>query len=344
MRPLFASIVTKTVCLWFVATSCEQESLVVYCSLDEPYSGPILAAFERETGIRVQARYDTEVDKTVGLTHRLIEERRRPRADVFWNSEVVQTIRLGRNDALAPYLSPARIEIPESFHGREELWTGFAARVRVLIYNTEVVPEEEAPSSISDLASTRWRGRATMARPFAGTTSTHSGALWARLGPARAKAFFRGLKENDVHLAHGNAHVRDLVVRGAFAIGVTDTDDAHEAVRRGDPVRIVFPDQEVGFPGLTEPLGAFFIPNTVALVKGGPNPERARRFIDYLLSERVETALSRSGSAQIPVRTSLEAPERLGVPKDLHVMAVSYEDAELALSEAEPFLRELFLE
>ena len=343
MRLLSASVVTATACLWLVAASCEQEGIVVYCSLDEPYSGPILAAFERDTGIRVQTRYDTEADKTVGLAYRLIEERRRPRADVFWNSEVVQTIRLARKDALSPYVSSARKEIPPSFHGRDELWTGFAARVRVLIYNTDLVSDVEAPRSIADLASPRWRGQATMARPFAGTTSTHAGALWARLGAARAKTFFRGLKENDVHLAHGNAHVRDLVVRGAFAIGVTDTDDAHEAIRRGDPIRIVFPDQEAEFPGLAESLGAFFIPNTVALVAGGPNPERARKLIDYLLSEKVETDLSKSGSAQIPVRTTLDAPEGLGVPKDLHVMAVNYEDAERALADAEPFLRELFL-
>jgi iron(III) transport system substrate-binding protein len=60
--------------------------VVVYCSLDRPHSKPILDLFEKETGIRVKALYDTEASKTVGLVNRLIEESRHPQADVFWNS------------------------------------------------------------------------------------------------------------------------------------------------------------------------------------------------------------------------------------------------------------------
>ena len=330
----------------FGMSGCNGEStpiVVVYSSLDEPYSKPILAAFEKETGIRVATKFDTEAVKTAGLAHTLIEERRNPRADVFWNSEVVWTVRLARRGVLTPYHSPNAAGIPPAFHGRERLWTGFAARVRVLIYNTRLVAEGDAPTSIADLASPRWRGKATMALPFAGTTSTHAGALWARLGANAARDLFERLAANDVRMAGGNAHVRDLVVSGAFHIGLTDTDDAHEAIRRGEPIRMVFPDQKAPFPGLGEPLGAFFIPNTVALIAGGPNPDTGKQLVDFLLSAAVEARLSRSGSAQIPVRPSLEPPESLGVPADLRFMEIDYEAAERALEEAEPFLKELFL-
>jgi len=318
-------------------------TVVVYSSVDEPYSRPILEAFAAQTGIRVLMRFDTEADKTVGLTHRLIEESRNPRADVFWNSEVIQTVRLARRGVLAPHRSSPLADRADEFQGERGLWTGLAGRLRVLIYNTDLVADAEAPRSIADLAAGRFRGKATMARPFAGTTATHAAALWARLGGDAARAFFRRLRENDVHLASGNAHVRDLVASGAFAIGLTDTDDAHEGRRRGVPIQIVFPDQEVGFPGVPEPLGSFFIPNTVALVAGGPNPAAGAKLIEYLLSAEVEARLSRCGSVQIPVRATLDPPTGLGVPAGLEVMHVSYAVAERALEEATPFLKELFL-
>lgn len=318
--------------------------VVVYSSVDEPYSRPILRTFEKMTGIEVLARYDTEMDKTAGLSDRLFRERSRPNADVFWNSEVLYTVRLVEKGIFTPYISPVASEIPLEFHSRVQQWTGIATRARVLIYNTNLVNENVAPKSIADLASSRWKGKVTMALPLAGTTSTHAGALWARLGETGAVDFFKSLKNNGVRIANGNAHVRDLVVSGIVAIGITDTDDAHEAIQRNAPIRMVFPDQEVGFPGLKEPLGAFFIPNTVALVKGGPNPTNGKKLVDYLLSAEVEMLLRESGSAQIPVRPHLSAPEKLKVPAKVRLMEVSYEDAARGMTEAKSFLKKLFLQ
>ncbi len=71
--------------------------------------------------------------------------------------------------------------------------------------------------------------------------------------------------------------------------GLVDTDDAAVALKRGDPVAIVFPDQEQGG------LGALSIPNTVALVKGSPHPAEGKRLVDFLLSESVEQRLRDEG-------------------------------------------------
>ena len=136
--------------------------------------------------------------------------------------------------------------------------------------------------------------------------------------------------------------MRDLVVSGNVAIGITDTDDAHAAIRNGAPIRLVFPDQRSPFPG-DEPLGAFFIPNTVALVRGGPHPEAGKKLVNYLLSAEVEGRLVASGFAQVPVRPSLDVPGALEAPADLRLMEIRYEEAERGLEEARPFLRRLFL-
>jgi iron(III) transport system substrate-binding protein len=321
----------------------DPNSVVVYSSLDEHYSRPVLKEFERRTGIKVLDRYDTEADKTTGLYLRLLAEKPRPRADVFWNSEVLRTVLLAREGALAPYAPPQAAGIPEAFRDPTGLWTGFAARARIIVYNTDLVRADGAPRSIAALADPRFRGRAAIALPLFGTTAAHAGALRAVLGKEAMEGLFRSWKENGVRVASGNAQVRDLVVSGDAAIGLTDTDDAHEAVLAGKPVAIAFPDQEGNFPGLGRPLGTFLIPNTVGLVAGGPHPDPGRRLIDYLLSPEVEETLARSGSAQIPLRPDAAPPPGLGVPKDLREMEVDFAAAARGLEEEEPFLKDLFV-
>ena len=62
------------------------KKIVVYTSVDQVFSEPILKLFENETGIRVMPVYDVEAAKTTGLVNRLITEKNHPQADVFWNA------------------------------------------------------------------------------------------------------------------------------------------------------------------------------------------------------------------------------------------------------------------
>lgn len=278
------------------------QRVVVYTALDEMFSRPILDRFEADTGVRVQAVYDTEAAKTTGLVTRLIAEASRPRADVFWNNEVVQTILLKNKGVLDPYVSPSAAAIPDAFKDPEGYWCGLAARGRVIIYNTNLVAEP--PTSIRDLADPRWRGKAAIARPLFGTTATHASVLFTLWGEDPAKEYFRGLMANDVAVLAGNATVRDLVAMGEYEVGLTDTDDAHGAVADGRPAKWLFPDQD-------NELGALVIPNSVALIRGAPNPEAGKRLIDYLLSPEVERALAESRSIQIPLNPEVEAPDHV---------------------------------
>lgn len=222
--------------------SAPQNRVVVYTALDEMYAEPVLQLFEERTGIEAVPVYDTEAAKTTGLVNRLMAERDRPRADVFWNNEVAQTIRLTQDGALAAYDSPGRAGIPEKFKDAEGYWTGFAARARVIIYNTELV--EDPPVSVRDLLDPKWKGQAAIAKPLFGTTATHAAAWFALWGDGDTKAFFEGIKANEIAVLAGNSTVRDLVARGEFAWGLTDTDDANGGVLDGFPVTWLFPDQD----------------------------------------------------------------------------------------------------
>ncbi|MHC4068613.1 MAG: type 2 periplasmic-binding domain-containing protein [Planctomycetota bacterium] len=107
-----------------------RQEVVIYTSLDKVFSQPILDEFEKLTGIRVLAVYDSEATKTTGLVNRLIAEKNSPRADVFWNSETGRTIVLKQKGVLAKYISPSASDIPAQFRDPDGCWTGFAARCR----------------------------------------------------------------------------------------------------------------------------------------------------------------------------------------------------------------------
>jgi len=275
----------------------ERQSVVVYTSVDQVYSEPVLRQFEQRTGIRVLAVYDVEAAKTTGLVNRLIAERRRPQADVFWSGEFVQTIQLKERGTLAAYRSPAASDIPPEFRDETGYWTGFAGRARVFLVNTKRVPAGAEPRSLFDLVNTAIPpGEIGLALPLFGTSATQAAALYATKGATFARTFFETLRRRGVRIVDGNATVRDMVADGRLILGVTDTDDACGAVERGAPVRVIVPDQEPGG------FGTLVVPSTVALVAGTPHEIPAKALIDFLVAAETEQLLVDAGWSHVPVR------------------------------------------
>lgn len=316
----------------------DPNSVVVYTALDRQFSEPILKRFEAQTGIRVLVKYDTEATKTVGLVNTIRSEKARPRCDVFWNNEVVNTIRLKKENLLEPYLSPAAKRFPAAFRDKDDNWCGFAARARVLIVNTNLIGGEALPDSILAMADPMWRGRCGMAKPLFGTTVTHVACLFSFWGPEKASEFFKSLADNDVRIESGNRMVAQSVAEGRLVFGLTDTDDAIAELDAGRPVAIVFPDQG------TNGIGSLLIPNTLSLIRNSPRPESARKLIDFLLSPEVEADLAQSHSAQIPLNPDVTAKSRVVVPEPMKAMAVDFANAAAQFEFASDCMKSLFLD
>jgi iron(III) transport system substrate-binding protein len=311
--------------------------VVLYCALDREFAADVLEDFTRETGLEVLPRYDTEANKSVSLVEDLVREAGRPRCDVHWNNEILGTIRLQKQGVLAPYDSPSAAPYPAAYKAKDHTWHAFAARARVLIVNTRLVPQDERPRSLLDLIGPRWRGRVALAKPQFGTSATQAACLFQVWGGAKARAWYRGLRDNGVHLVAGNKQVAEGVGQGRFAAGITDTDDAIAEVEAGNPVVIVYPDRDAR-PG--SPLGTLFIPNTVAVIRDCPNPAGARRLVDYLLRPEVEIKLARSASRQIPLNPAVKAPlpSQIETPHTVHAMPVDFAQAAERWDEAQDFL------
>ena len=290
--------------------------VTAYVSTDRVFSEPILKGFEEKTGIKVNAVYDTEETKSTGLANRLLAERNNPQADVFWSNEPVRTLVLKQRGVLTPYTSPNAEGIPVTFKDVMGYWTGFSARIRVIVYNTKLVKPEEAPRSIFDLTDPKWKDQIAIADPRFGSTSFHAAALYAELGDEKADEFFRKLKANGVKIVPGNSVVRDLVVKGEVKMGLTDTDDVNVALEDNQPVAMVLPDGEG--------MGAPLMPNMVSLIGGAPHAEAGKKLIDYLLSPEVEKLLAESEAVQIPLHNGVEGPKNIPPIASFKPMTLDY--------------------
>jgi iron(III) transport system substrate-binding protein len=295
-----------------------REQLVVYCAHDAVFAQAVLRDFQKQTGIEVVAKFDTEATKSLGLVEQIIRDGARPRCDVFWNNELLGTQALAERGLLESYKGAGWQRMPERWRGDGGEWAGFGGRLRMVIWNTNarfanprpwrfpvlateqvpvtderggptgktVLPDLLLPSADDDLS------RLAIAKPIFGTTLTHYAVLWDFMGAERLKRWHRESRSRGLREVSGNAATRDLVAAGTCDAGWTDTDDFFTAKNAGASVEAM--------PFETA-RGPICIPNTVAIIRGTSRMDHARRFADYLLSARTEVALAHSMSRQIPL-------------------------------------------
>jgi iron(III) transport system substrate-binding protein len=332
--PLSCALLTGVL----LAACGRSPELVVYCSLDQEFADELLKRFERESGLRMRVEYDTEANKNVGLASRIREERARTRCDVFWSNEFAQMVSLANDGLLASYDSPSAADVPAAFRDAQHRWTGFAARARVFIVNTELADPAEI-RSMWDLFDPRWNGKVAMARPLAGTTTTHMAALFEVLGETEGRRYVETAaqlaREGKLALATGNAHVMRLVREGTCAFGWTDTDDFNVAREAGHPVAAVYPD--------ADGVGTLFIPNTIGILADAPHAEAARRFVDWALRPEIEAELAASRSAQVPVRPAVPRPAHVADATGFRAMDVDFATVGAKIERRMAEFQELFL-
>src|SRR5438876_678221 len=273
--------------VWLVAagvaligcSAIRKNTVTVYVSEDQVFSEPILKDFERDTGIRVNAVFDTEEAKSTGVMNRLLAEKNNPQADVYWANEPVRADVLRQQEISARYKPAAAAEIPDRFKDPQGYWTGFSARARVMVVNKAA---SSKPTGVLAYVDPKTKGKGVIANPLFGTTTAEMAALFSLWGEEKGKQFLAGLKANRVKLAGSNGESADFVGSGEFEFALVDSDDAVDRLRHGKPLEIVYPDQGQG------EVGVLILPNAVALIHGGPHPENGKKLIEYLVSKETE--------------------------------------------------------
>lgn len=312
---IFVALLIALLCAGCIAK--KENEVIVFAALDREFSEPVLDDLAAELNLTILPKYDVESNKTVGLANSILSQGERPNCDIFWNNEILHTMRLQQAGVLEAWTCEAAKRYPEEFVSQNRDWYGFAARARVLIVNTDLIDEGDRPTSLQDLIDEKWKSRCCIARPLFGTSATHAAVLFDQLGQQEATVFYRQLATNAKVLG-GNKQVAQKVAAGEFAFGLTDTDDAIIEIESAKPVVIVFPDQGA------DQTGTLLIPNTLCIIKNGPNPVRAKRLVERLLAADIEQRLSAGSSAQIPIANDVTGRSRVEPDSELKIMKANY--------------------
>lgn len=316
------------------ADPLKESRLVVYCSVDESFARPVLDAYRTRTGVALSAIFDTEAGKTTGLVNKIISEAAagRPRADVFWSSELFNTILLARKGLLVPYDSPAAADIPQRYKDRQHRWTAVAARARVLAFDPKQTAPADVPAKWESLAQPKFARHLALANPLFGTTRGHIAAMFALWGPQRGRAFLTQLRDGGAQIADSNSATVRAVMSGRARFGATDTDDVWVAQHSGAPLDLVYPDMGDG--------GTLLIPCSVAILTGCDDVSAARQLVDFLVSAEVERILAETDSRNVPVRETLR--EQLGMqwPPE---SKIGFDAVADAMDEAAAAVREILI-
>lgn len=252
--------------------------LVIYSGRREPLILPIIDQFEKETGINVTVRSGGSQE----LALLLIEEGRNTEADVYIGTDAGWLEKLRREGVFAPITTERLAAVPERYRAEDGSWTGVSGRARVLIANTDIVPEEQMPQSIYDIVNTEWQGRTAMANTSNESVVTHLSAIRIVRGDAFLRDFLNGLRENKVRMLGSHTDVRQAVGRGEFAIGLVNHYYGYLQQQETKNIRVIYPDQGDGMDGVFVNVAGVGIP------RAAPHPTEAQMFVEFLLTPETQ--------------------------------------------------------
>jgi len=244
------------------------KTVVLYSSVDEVYTREVIREFEKDTGIQVKLVSDSEAAKSTGLVNRLLAEKNRPVADIFWSGDPIRAERL------------VMAGMGSCWKNEESGKDGVAWRLRMIIINKDREKTSQLrPLSVLDLAKPEYASKSCLANPQFGTTSMHIALIYELWGADVARQFLKDFTANGGTMVASNGEVRRRVSSGEFTYGLTDSDDVSVALADGKPVDYIVAD--------AKGKGAVGIPTRVFVLDKAPNGEAA-----YSLKDVVERMVS----------------------------------------------------
>lgn len=249
--------------------------LVIYSGRSEALIQPVIDAFKTkypEVNVLLKAGSNSE------LANALIEEKSNPQADVFITTELFTVQSLVGEEVFQSYLPAGADQLPAEFLGADNAWTGLTRRVRIIMYNKDLVSEEELPTSIFDLTDPKWKGQVAAAGSTNGGMQAQIAAMRQVLGDEATEEWLTGLIANEVTFFGGHTDVRKAVGAGEFKFGLVNNYYFYLQQAEGSNVGIIFPDQGEG------QIGLFSNATAAAVVNGAQHVDAAQAFLDFLVS------------------------------------------------------------
>ena len=288
MRVLTGVVMAAAAMVAFGGGASAQEKVVLYTAHKTSLVQSLAPVFERETGIKTEV-----IQLGSGEVFRRVRaEARAPKADVVWS--VSGSLLTENADLLEPYKSKEAASIDPRFV-KDEAWTPYTAVIYVLMQNTRMIKDAETPKTLADLADPKWKGKIASAR------ADNSGSAFQQMMTVLSASGEDGWRKygeiaKNFVLTDSSGSVPRYVADGETPLGLTLEDNALEYKVGGAPVKLAY---------LAD--GTTAAPDGVALVKGAPNAENGKKFIDWALSKKTQELLVKEAGRR-SVRPDVAGP------------------------------------
>jgi iron(III) transport system substrate-binding protein len=240
--------------------------------------GPLMEQFTAAACIEVEVRYGD----TAEMAATILEEGANSPADVYYGQDAGALSALSSENRLAELPAQTLEPVEERFRAQDGTWVGTSGRARVLVYSTELVEEDELPSSVLDLTDERWRGRVGWA-PTNGSFQAFVTAMRLEIGDDATSEWVEGMIANDVRTYERNGPIVEAAGRGEIEVGLVNHYYLYQYLAE-DPdfaaANYFFDGGDVG--SLVNIAGA-------GVVDTSDQHDAARAFVDYLLSDEAQT-------------------------------------------------------
>ena len=300
-----------------------QGQLTVYCSVQEEWCRPMMAAFERATGIRVAM-----TRRSSGETMTQIRaEAQNPRGDIWWGGTGDPHMQAAQENLTVEYRSPMLDQLHD-WAVSQARQTGFRtvgiyAGALGYSFNTNELRRRriEAPRCWADLAKPEFRGEIQVADPnTSGTAYTMLATLVQVMGEEPAFQYLRALHRNVNQYTRSGAAPARAAATGETLVGITFLHDAVTQRIAGAPVEIVAPCEGTGYE-----IGS------MSIIRGARNMEQARRFYDWALTAEAQAIAAQANSFQLPSNRNAPIPPQ--APRFENIRLIDYDFARWGSSE-----------
>jgi iron(III) transport system substrate-binding protein len=279
------------------AGSSSTDSITLYSGQHVQTTQALVSAFEKKTGITVNARYD---DEDV-LADQIVTEGSHSPADVFFTENSPPLEYLASKNLLAPIDQSTLAQTPAKDSSTNGKWVGISARVSVMVYNTSLLKPSQLPTSVMQLADPQWKGKLAVA---GGETDFQPivTSVARTYGDAAALKWLEALKANaGSHNYPDNETIADEVNRGQVAIGIVNqyywyreraeigASNMHSAIAH-------FAPHDVGY--VLDVSGA-------GILKSSTHQAQAQKFAAFLNSAQGQEIIAHSDSFEYPIASGV---------------------------------------
>lgn len=212
------------------------------------------------------------------VLERVRAERNRPQADLWWGAAHTTFQTAADENLLSAFRPSWADKVPASSHDANDRWYGAYETPEVIVYNSDVVKAEDAPSDWDDLLDPKWRDKVLIRNPNPSDTMRviFGTIIWRFYkdthSPDQGYEWLRKLDAN-VHeyTADGTLLMQKLARREGL-VSMWDLPDVR-----------VFKEQKNLPVGYTLPKsGTPVVTDGIAIIRGAPNEADAKQFYEFV--------------------------------------------------------------